>query len=272
MSIDEYGLVFNGTRQERVYVTESLGEFFEDRWFSEILYKVKSGKEATVYCCRPHEAADQPAKAAHSLIAAKVYRPRMFRAMHNDWFYKQGRTAHDEQGKAVYRGKNLQAARRNTRLGQKINMASWCQWEHDTLCELHAAGADVPRPLAQGNNAILMEYVGDDTTAAPTLHSISLDRDEAHELYQRLLGNIELALSHRRIHADFSAHNVLYWQGQVRIIDWPQAVDPETHPAGFTLLLRDVERLCQYFARQGVECDAMTTADDLWRRFTRGEV
>ena len=54
------------------------GGFYEDKWFTDVLYRVKAGKEATVYCCQAGPAV------GHELIAAKVYRPRMFRAMRND--------------------------------------------------------------------------------------------------------------------------------------------------------------------------------------------
>jgi RIO kinase 1 len=267
ISHDEYGLVFNGTRQERLYVTESLGEFYEDQWFGRILYKVKAGKEASVYCCCPNPPAEGAQPAAHDgLIAAKVYRPRMFRAMHNDWFYKQGRTSRDPEGKAVYRGKDLRAARQDTRTGQKIDLASWCHWEYDTLQKLHEAGADVPRPLAHAGQAILMEYIGDESMGAPTLHAVRLAKPEAAEMFERLLWNLELALSFLRIHADFSAHNVLYWEGRAVIIDWPQAVEADRHPSAFSLLLRDIERLCQYFVRYGIEYDAGSLARDLWQR------
>src|SRR5512140_295873 len=138
MSIDEFGLVFNGTRQERQYVTQSLGEFYDDHWFAQILYKVKVGKEASVYCCQsePASAEGLPSDVP-PLLAAKVYRPRIFRAMHNDWFYKQGRTFRDPEGKAAYHGKALRAVRRSSRTGQKVHLASWCRWEYDTLAMLH---------------------------------------------------------------------------------------------------------------------------------------
>src|SRR5437763_7947613 len=103
----------------------------------------------------------------------------MFRAMHNDWFYKQGRTARDPEGKAVYRGKDLNVARRDTKVGQKIDIASWCYWEYETLSALHAAGVTVPKPYAHGATAILMEYLGDESGAAPVLHSVSLPLDQA---------------------------------------------------------------------------------------------
>ena len=42
--------------------------------------------------------------------------------------------------------------------------------------------------------------------------------------------NVELMLSLGRIHGDLSAYNVLYWQGEVKIIDFPQAIEPATNP------------------------------------------
>lgn len=249
---DEDGLVFDGTRQERRFVTEALRDFLDDRWFSQVLYKVKGGKEANVYCV---EATPEVARANDmALIAAKVYRPRMFRAMHNDWFYKQGRAAMNAEGKAAHRGKDLRAAQRDTRTAQKIDLTSWCRWEYDTLAALHAAGASVPRPLAHGSTSILMQYIGDRDGAAPTLHAVSPGPAEAQRLLAALLRDVEVALSLGRVHADLSAHNVLYWQEQAWIIDWPQAVDVLNHPEARELLQRDLERLLAYFARMGV-CD-----------------
>jgi len=34
--------------------------------------------------------------------------------------------------------------------------------------------------------------------------------------------------------------------------------------------LRDIERVCRYFARYGVEADAQALASDLWRRYLYG--
>jgi serine/threonine-protein kinase RIO1 len=31
---------------------DEIRTFFEDGWIEEVLFPVKSGKEATVYCCR----------------------------------------------------------------------------------------------------------------------------------------------------------------------------------------------------------------------------
>lgn len=269
---DEHGFVFDGTRQERMFVTDALREFHDDRWFEQILYKVKGGKEANVYCCQ----ATPEVAAANGmpLVAAKVYRPRMFRAMHNDWFYKQGRQAFNAEGKAAHRGKDLRAAHKDTLTARKIDMTSWCRWEFQALSALHAAGAAVPRPLAHGQTSILMQYLGDRDGAAPTLHAVSPGRAEARRLMEALLGDVMLALSLGRVHADLSAHNILYWQDRAWIIDWPQAVDAHNHPEARPLLLRDLERFFDYLARQGV-CDdprteAERTCERMWRAVMKG--
>ena len=128
----------------------------------------------------------------------------------------------------------------------------------------------MPRPLAQVGNAVLMEHIGDDEASAPLLREVELEREEAAPLFARILRNIELFLACERIHGDLSAYNILYWEGAVRIIDFAQAVDPRYSDEAYTLLARDVARVCQYFARYGMEADARALADDLWTRYRGG--
>lgn len=130
----------------------------------------------------------------------------------------------------------------------------------------------MPRPLAQMGNAVLMEYVGDVGDAAPRLREVALASEEARPLFERLLRNVELFLACDRIHGDLSPYNILYWRGGAVIIDFAQAVDPRYSPVVFDLLARDVRRLCEFFARYGVEADATSLALDLWERYMRGEL
>jgi RIO kinase 1 len=255
---------FHGTRSEKQWIVESLEPFWRDRWFTDILYRVRPGKEATVYCCPAGPAIDV------AYVAAKVYRPRKFRAMTNDWLYKQGRLTIGTDGKSAFDSRTLKAVRKGTAFGRKVDMATWIGHEYGMLKELHQFGADVPRPLALGHNAILMEYLGDATMPAPILQSVDLPADEAYELCQRLLWNVEAMLSIYRIHGDLSAYNVLYWEGQVWIIDLPQVVDALENPAAWSLLGRDVDRLCGYFVRQGVRVDPAKVTADLWDRMLTG--
>ncbi len=79
-------------------------------------------------------------------------------------------------------------------------------------------------------------------------------------------------LAHHVVHGDLSPYNVLYWQGRPVIIDFPQAVDARENPNAQMLLARDVANVCRYFARQGVDCDPVAIADELWGRYMRARL
>lgn len=252
---------YQGSRYERIWILSWLGPFYDDKKITDVLRRVKGGKEANVYCCTAHP------DTGLELVAAKVYRPRQFRNLRNDSQYRQGRTLLDARGKEVNDRRALRAIYLGTRKGKDMQHTSWLAYEFDTLVRLHRAGGDVPRPLVMGNNTILMEYVGAVGAAAPSLAEVQIGRREARPLFDRLMHNVELMLSLGRIHGDLSAYNVLYWQGEVKIIDFPQAIEPETNPDARAILGRDVLRLCQYFARYGVKSDPVALSDDLWARY-----
>ncbi|HEU5086153.1 MAG TPA: RIO1 family regulatory kinase/ATPase, partial [Roseiflexaceae bacterium] len=74
------------------------------------------------------------------------------------------------------------------------------------------------------------------------------------------------------IHGDLSAYNILYNHGMVTIIDLAQMVDPRYNADVYPLLERDIERVCRYFARYGVQADAGALAGNLWARYLMGEL
>ena len=154
-----------------------------------MLSRVKGGKEANVYCCAAHPATGL------DLIAAKIYRPRLFRQLRNDSRYRQGRSYLDERGKVVRDERLLVAIQKKTSTGQELVHNSWLEHEFQTLKLLHEAGVDVPRPVSHGNNTILMEYLGDAGLAAPALQAVRLEPDEVQPLFERLMHNVELMLS-----------------------------------------------------------------------------
>ena len=170
-------------------------------------------------------------------------------------------------GKSMLDRRRLRALQKKTSYGKRLDAASWSRHEYEILGELHEAGADVPKPLAYAPNAILMEFVGDDVQAAPILQSIRLEREEAEALFERLIQNVEILLSRYVVHGDLSAYNVLYQDGDAWIIDLPQTIDALAHPRAYELFARDVDRLCRYFVKQGVEVDACGLALELWQRW-----
>ncbi len=156
---------------------------------------------------------------------------------------------------------------KKTRFGQELRQIAWLESEFQTMQMLYDAGVDVPRPIVEGPNVILMEYVGVKNTPASTLNQVKLDMAEARSMFDRLVEDLALMLSCHRVHADFSAYNILYFEGQFKIIDVPQAVDPRRNPDAADLFRRDVERLCQYFRRYKIQPDAQALATDLWSRY-----
>ncbi|HET8851768.1 MAG TPA: hypothetical protein VFN02_04520, partial [Ktedonobacteraceae bacterium] len=74
--------VFNPTllasRRDAPWILSSLTPLYDQKLITDIVHEVSSGKEATVFCCLAHPNTGQ------EFLAAKIYRPRMFRALRND--------------------------------------------------------------------------------------------------------------------------------------------------------------------------------------------
>jgi RIO kinase 1 len=263
LSKPAFNPTFLAGKRDAFWILSSLTSFYEQDLITDVLHVVKSGKEASVYCCTAHPSTGL------DYVAAKIYRPRMFRSLSNDAIYRNGRTQRDIDGRVVRNSRHHQDAFKSER-GRAAQVSFWIEYEFQTQHLLFLAGADVPRPLTQIGNAILMEYVGEVGEPAPLLQEVTLTREEAKPLFESVLRNVELFLAHNRVHGDLSAYNMLYWRGAIKLIDFAQAVDPSQSQDVFPLLARDIERVCRYFARYGIVSDADTLAADMWRRYQRG--
>ncbi len=251
---------FLTNKRDASWILSSLTDFYEQDLIVDVLHVVKSGKEATVYCC----SADP--KTGLTYVAAKIYRPRMFRSLKNDAIYREGRTQRDLDGN-VARGSHHQRGAFRSERGRAAQVSSWIDFEFQTHTLLFDAGADVPKPLAHVGNAVLMEYIGIEGEPAALLRDVKLEREEAQPLFDCILYNIELCLQQNRIHGDLSEYNILYWQGRVLLIDFAQAVDPRQNTDVFPLLERDIARVCRYFARYDVPTDATALATAMWKKY-----
>jgi RIO kinase 1 len=250
------------TNTERAWIVEHLGPFHQSRLIDDVVARVKAGKEATVYACSGHPSSGRP------VIAAKLYRQRAQRSSKNTSQYQQGRAVLDGGGHALRprEWRLHKAIAQGSRRGLAVTQMSWLMHEFTLLQTLHARGADVPEPIAHGEHALLMEFVGDETTAAPTLNEVALELREARQLFERVLFDIELLLELGWVHGDLSSHNILYQHGRVVLIDFPQVVTCHGNPDARSLFERDVERVAQYFSRAGVRTDQRGLARALWSK------
>lgn len=256
---------YTPARYEEGWLLSSLERLYDQQLIADVMALVKGGKEANVYRC-----AAGPVIGA-TWAAAKVYRPRMFRQLRNDKRYREGRTILTAEGRPVKETDHrlMRAIGKKTAFGAEVSHTSWLMYEYTTLEKLHAAGAAVPKPYGVSGNAILMEYIGDEQLAAPLLSEVRLERHEAWPLFEELIRNIELMLSLGLVHGDLSAYNVLYWDGDITLIDFPQVTDARTNPNARAIFDRDVQRLCEYFARYGIQRNAGGLANALWGQFWR---
>jgi len=233
--------------------------YYGEGLVTDLVAPVKSGKEAVVWLCRAN--ADLT---GCELLALKVYRNRDHRSFKNDHVYKAGRPLKEPRDR--------NAVRKKTAFGRSFEHAWWTEHEWEVLRALHAAGGDVPRPVARTEQSLLMSYVGDEDAPAPQLRQVDLSRAEAAETLDRILWNVELFLGHNWVHADLSAFNVLWWEGQATIIDFPQAVDPRSNPHAPDLLARDLKNVTDHFAREGVSRDPESLSRGLWMAFVFAEL
>jgi RIO kinase 1 len=236
-----------------------LGPFFDEQWIDDVLRQVKGGKEASVYLCRANPSV--PTK----MIAAKVYRPRSLRNLRKDHLYREGRSRLDPDGLEIIDERMTRAIQRGTDFGKEVMHRSWIEHEFRTLQILHDAGCDVPAPFASDHNAILMDYIGDIEMNAPTLNGIRLEKSEAQILFERVIHNLDMMLTSKRVHGDLSAYNILYWGGEITLIDFPQAINPERNLNAYPIFQRDVKRICEYFDVQGLNTNPDKIAEDLWK-------
>jgi RIO kinase 1 len=236
-------------------VEDVLEPFIADGLVDSLLFPIKSGKEAHVYCCRAGD------KVAADLVAIKIYKPRSTRSFRNDAVYQEGRVILDARAR--------RAVARSTAYGQQVHSALWTNHEWEMLRLLHAAGGDVPKPISHSAEALLLEYIGGADAAAPLLKDHNLTPGEAGPLFERLLDNIQLFLEYNVVHGDLSPYNVLLLEGRPVVIDFPQAVDPRFNANAFELLRRDIQNLARYFQRAGVECDPFDLAERYWSTWER---
>ncbi len=253
---------YRPSQYEQGWLLSSMLPFYEEGLITDVLFKVKGGKEASVYCCQAHPVT------GFDLLAVKVYRPRMFRNLRNDKMYRQGREILVAGGRPAGRDSGYieRAIRNKSGFGQQAAHTSWLMYEFTALESLYQASASVPRPIHASDNAILMTYHGNERMAAPTLNTVALETDEARELFRQVLHNVELMMRLGMIHGDLSAYNILYWEGDITLIDFPQVVNLHTNEKARFILGRDIERICEYFGQQGMNCHPGRIAEDLWRR------
>jgi RIO kinase 1 len=202
---------------------------------------LKTGKEADVHLV------ERRSGQAVNVLAAKRYREFEDRLFRNDARYRAARrTGESRLDKAMAKG---------NKAGMAFRARLWLGTEFDALSRLWSAGVAVPYPVQKLDNELMLELVGSAEQAAPRLVHAGLDRPDLCRAWSQLVEAMHAMVRCGVVHGDLSAYNLLWDQGRIVIIDFPQSVDPIAHPEGITLLDRDVTNVTHWFGRRGVKCD-----------------
>ena len=215
---------------------------------------LKSGKEAEIFLVERRFAGSGP-----RLLAHKRYRPRYPTKGHLREEGFSNSTSY--RGDAIYKAgwflptRDKRAVLGGSRFGHELAARLWPAQEWSMLTRAYAAGASVPYPVEQTEHGLLMEFLGDESRAAPKLAEARLSAAELGQAWSQLLDNLRALTAAGLVHADLSAYNLLWWADEVWMIDFPQAVDIAANPMGLDFLHRDVANIAAWFGRQGLERD-----------------
>ncbi len=143
----------------------------------------------------------------------------------------------------------------NIRHNKRAVIFAWCKKEFKNLSTAYKAGVLCPEPVAQLNNVIVMEFLGEDLTPAPRMCDVDFEDEKLIEnIFKDVVENIKKLYSAKLVHGDLSFYNMLWYKEKPYFIDFSQGV-PLSHPNADCLLRRDIENVCKNFAKLGLTVD-----------------
>jgi len=262
--MQERSFVHSTTSPPRLALAWPSGEPYEDL----PLGRLKSGKEAEIFLV------ERRFTSGPRLLAHKRYRPRY--PTQGELREKGFSNSTSYRGDSIYKAswflprRDKAALMGGSRFGHELAAKLWPAMEWAMLRHAWDAGASVPYPVEQTEDGLLMEFIGDDTMAAPKLAQARLSAAELASAWDQLLASLRALTAAGLAHADLSAYNLLWWEGRLVLIDLPQAVEFTTNTDAYDLLHRDVANVGDWFTRNGVAVDIEATYAELlglaWRR------
>ena len=133
--------------------------------------KLQSGKEADLWLV---EAQGKP-------YALKVYVGTRL----------SSRTTYTE-GQWLREASLRKAVRQKTKVGRDLQQRLWTRREYHLLQKLRQQGAIVPEVFACTDNAILMQYLGNEQQAAPRLVDVVFDRVTKRQTLAKIEASLQL--------------------------------------------------------------------------------
>ena len=202
-----------------------LFSFLSSGIINEVNGVVSAGKEARVYWGTNIDGKDLAVKIY--LTSSAEFRKGMLKYIQGDYRFKG--VKHDTRS-LIY---------------------SWAQKEFRNLEQAMRAKVRVPKPVGVTKNVLVMEFIGEKGTSAPSLKEQPPENPE--KVYRLML--TYLSRLYRKadlIHGDLSEYNIMMWKKKPVLFDMSQSV-PSSHPLARSLLERDITNLNRFFSRLSVK-------------------
>jgi RIO kinase 1 len=136
----------------------------------------------------------------------------------------------------------------------------WVRKEFRNLQSAAEAGVRVPTPRAFYKNILVMEYIGEPPSPAPTFSETQVDEADYRWTFATVA---RLYRSAHLVHADLSEFNIFKWGAERLLFDMGSAV-LNSHPQAEEFLKRDVTNMVRFFRKRGIfEKDADSWLKDL---------
>jgi len=193
---------------------------------------ISTGKEANVFY------ADGVVDGKEVSIAVKIYR------IETSEFYRM-----DEY---LFGDKRFDMRR----ISRKDLIFTWVEKEFRNLERAFEANVNVPEPYVYMKNVLLMEFLGENEKASPTLIEIGKNLPEfvdVEEFFWKIVENLKkLYQKAELVHADVSEYNIMLHEDEPYLIDMGQAVLID-HPYANSYLERDVKNLLRFFSKFNIK-------------------
>jgi len=116
---------------------------------------------------------------------------------------------------------------------------TWAEKEFRNLSRIKQAGIVCPEPIHLRSHVLVMQFIGEAGFPAPLLKDATISESEAHKLYLDCVKLVHRIFNLAKlVHADLSEFNLLYFQGEIVVIDVSQSVEHD-HPHALDFLRKD---------------------------------
>jgi RIO kinase 1 len=128
---------------------------------------------------------------------------------------------------------------------------AWAQKEYKNLQRAFNVGIRVPNPIYVNKNVLVMEFIGEDDVAAPTLKEVPPRKPQ--QMYNIVLKYVKLFFQKAKlVHGDLSEYNIMHLDDKPIIFDLAQSV-LIAHPRAQEFLKRDLKNINRFFTKLGVK-------------------